>query len=589
MPGVAIAWRALAAGATLALSAWQAQAPPRDAPASPAAGTAAIHGTVVVDAPGQTPVRRAIVTLNGAGLSPGRTTVTDDAGVFAFEALPAGRFDVAVIKPGLLTVRHGAKAPGRPGTPIAIAAGERKSIRVAMTRGGAISGTVRDEQGRPLRGVSVTPVQYRFSRGQRALELATYGGGGASDDRGAFRIWGLIPGEYYLAVRPAGLTWDGTAPRTTAEDAQRARREIAGTASPGGAVQAAGSEIVGYAGVYYPGATSPADAAIVRVGAGDEHSGVDLVMRLVRATRVTGRLRFPDGKPAGRVSGSMVSAAGALLFRPQFVPVAPDGTFTLPGVLPGRYSLSFVVADPDRAAPTGPAPVMWAMTEIAIDGQAGLDVDVVLARAGSVRGRVVFDGTRAAPAPAAAAVNLSPVLAPGAVSLSSGVTKPPDAAGAFVVDGVVPGRYLVRAVEPQGWAIRSITLGGRDALDLPVAFAPGEHVQDAIVTFTDRLAELSGTFQNDAGAPAVDFTVVVFPRSRELWDAGARRIRATRPATTGRFTFANLPPGDYLLAALTDVQTGEWLDPAFLEQLVAGAVAVAIAEGERKTQDIRIR
>jgi hypothetical protein len=147
----------------------------------------------------------------------------------------------------------------------------------------------------------------------------------------------------------------------------------------------------------------------------------------------------------------------------------------------------------------------------------------------------------------------------------------------------------VRAVEPQGWAIRSITLGGRDALDLPVAFAPGEHVQDAIVTFTDRLAELSGTFQNDAGAPAVDFTVVVFPRSRELWDAGARRIRATRPATTGRFTFANLPPGDYLLAALTDVQTGEWLDPAFLEQLVAGAVAVAIAEGERKTQDIRIR
>jgi hypothetical protein len=68
----------------------------------------------------------------------------------------------------------------------------------------------------------------------------------------------------------------------------------------------------------------------------------------------------------------------------------------------------------------------------------------------------------------------------------------------------------------------------------------------------------------------------------------ARRARAIRPATDGRFRIAGLPPGEYLLAALTDVEQGEWLDPSFLEKLVPASVRVALAEGEKKNQDLRI-
>lgn len=115
---------------------------------------------------------------------------------------------------------------------------------------------------------------------------------------------------------------------------------------------------------------------------------------------------------------------------------------------------------------------------------------------------------------------------------------------------MTPGRYLVRPPEPAGWSIRSIVAGGRDVLDRPIVIGPGERLRDVQIAYSDRLSELAGMFQNDSGSAAVDFTIVVFPDSRELWDAGARRIRGVRPATDGRFTVANIPPGTYYLAAL---------------------------------------
>jgi len=40
------------------------------------------------------------------------------------------------------------------------------------------------------------------------------------------------------------------------------------------------------------------------------------------------------------------------------------------------------------------------------------------------------------------------------------------------------------------------------------------------------------------------------------------------PATDGALSVKGLPPGEYFLAALADLETGEWNDPALLDQLV---------------------
>ena len=55
-----------------------------------------------------------------------------------------------------------------------------------------------------------------------------------------------------------------------------------------------------------------------------------------------------------------------------------------------------------------------------------------------------------------------------------------------------------------------------------------------------------------------------------------------------KYVFANLPPGDYLMTAVTDLEQGEQFDPAFLDLLSRSAIVVAIAEAEKKTQDLRL-
>ena len=90
------------------------------------------------------------------------------------------------------------------------------------------------------------------------------------------------------------------------------------------------------------------------------------------------------------------------------------------------------------------------------------------------------------------------------------------------------------------------------------------------------------------GKPTADFTIILFPADKRFWVPQARRIRSSRPGTDGKFSFTNIPPGDYKLTAVTDVEPGEWFNPEFLSQLISSSVPVTLAEGERKTQDLRV-
>ena len=139
-----------------------------------------------------------------------------------------------------------------------------------------------------------------------------------------------------------------------------------------------------------------------------------------------------------------------------------------------------------------------------------------------------------------------------------------------------------------GWTLLSAVAKGRDALDFPLDVAPNEEINDVVVTFTDTTQEVNGSLQDPTGRPAPDYTIVVFAADTRFWTSPSRRIRSTRPGTDGRFAVSNLPPGEYRIAAVVDVAPGEINDPAFLEQLVAASVKVTLAEGERKTQDLKI-
>ena len=188
--------RRLVAGAVTVLLPLSIFAQQRDTPVAPA-GTGEIAGVVMSAGSQPAPVRRVVVSISGDVL-PMRSVITDDAGKFVFGRIPAGSFSITARKAGYLSTEHGSPKPGRAGSRIALAAGEKRGITLTIFKGAVIAGTLRDATGQPLAGVAVAAIDTRLASQGANLspEVST------TDDRGNYRIFGLMPGEYAIAAGP---------------------------------------------------------------------------------------------------------------------------------------------------------------------------------------------------------------------------------------------------------------------------------------------------------------------------------------------------------------------------------------------------
>jgi len=575
-----------------------------------AQATASLSGRVVSDDAAATPVARAIVTVYGAALVQNRSAVTDERGEFTIAGLPPGRFTVTASKASFLTTGYGAKRPGRPGTPMTVAASEQLSgIVLRLARTAVISGSVRDEKGAPVQGAVVSAGRIAAA-GDTPEEATT----AVSDDHGAYRVVGLAPGEYFVAATgpiAAGLysSSQGIGVRSAEEVdailsalARGQRRDFAGTRSSAAAPSRPGYT---YAAVFYPGTPFPEDAARLTLATGDELRGIDLVTRLVRTSRIEGIALSSDGTP---LSSALIRLSRGAEGLPRLIgwfsfgssaETSADGRFSLLRVEPGQYTLTarktaFV---PVQDEFTGDWKVLYAQEEIRANGEDRKDIVLRLQQGTRLAGRITID--TAAPEPsmdlATLRVSLVPLKA-GTMLRSNIVTgNSPFASsvtsnGTFEIDSIAPGWYRLASTAPvtDGWWLRSAMVKGVDVLDVPLELGKSGDISGAVLTFSNRHTELSGMLQGPKGAPAPEYFVIAFPADRALWRAGSRRVQVTRPATDGTFAIQNLPGGEYLLAALTDVEPNDWNDAAFLQQLVAGAVKLTLADGEKKIQNLRL-
>ena len=170
-----------------------------------------------------------------------------------------------------------------------------------------------------------------------------------------------------------------------------------------------------------------------------------------------------------------------------------------------------------------------------------------------------------------------------------------DAEGKFRFASVLPGRYQAgaflpgpgAALTPQ-WVVKSVTANGQDVTEAPLEIRPREEPPEIMVTFTDKVTEVSGTLFDAAGRPNSDLSIIMFSANRQFWTEGSRRTRPVRPSSDGKFKFAGLPPGEYYIAAVTDYEYTDLVDASFLEQLTSGAFKITLGEGEKKVQDIRM-
>jgi hypothetical protein len=160
----------------------------------------------------------------------------------------------------------------------------------------------------------------------------------------------------------------------------------------------------------------------------------------------------------------------------------------------------------------------------------------------------------------------------------------------FQISGLAETRVITAMVaQSPEWALKAVYHNSTDITDSGLEFTPGHTIDGLNVVLTRRQTELSGQIVGgDRNAPQTDATVIAFSENPERWQYGTRYVRSARPNQDGRYTLRGLPPHDYYIVAVTEVEPGQTQDPEFLDSLRAQAVRVSLGEGENRVQDLKI-
>jgi hypothetical protein len=526
----------------------------------------AIRGTVTDDA--RRPLRGAQVRVVATGSgSDARTVTSDDQGHYDVTDVPAGRYNLLVTRSGYLPLRYGQRRPRELGKPLQILDGQvLENVDFMLPRMSVVAGRITDETGEPIADVIVFAMRSIYFDGHRQFVPTGQGPLVRTDDDGAFRLVGLVPGTYIvMAQTPEKWSVD--------EDSR--------------------NQQMGYVPTYFPGTTNISGARQVTVGLGQEASSTDFPLVPGRAASVSGTAFDSRGRPFKSVGlnqefrGEGFGSFGAV----ARAAVGNDGRFTLANIPPGHYKL--------EASTLGAGSVTEGAPEVAIlpIDVASVDVDNI-ALTGSTGGAI--SGTVAAdsgplPKTEGVRIRISPRLMGQPEPIKLGTFGPaaglgtaelsPD--GTFSVEHVFgPARFTVTV--PDGWAVKAILHDGRDVTDVPVDLKSGERLTDVHVVLTHRVTTLSGQLVNDNGTATPDGTVVAFSVDRDKWFEDSRFVRAIRPDQQGNYQLMGLPPGDYWVAAVDDVEQGAWSDPAYLESLRQYAQTLTLTEGEARASALKL-
>jgi hypothetical protein len=153
---------------------------------------------------------------------------------------------------------------------------------------------------------------------------------------------------------------------------------------------------------------------------------------------------------------------------------------------------------------------------------------------------------------------------------------------------VPAGRYIValRPTTQPSVAVVSVRLNGLDIED-EVLDVQTSAIENLEVKLTGRAPMLSGAVRTAAGTRGSSW-VVVFPINERHWHAQCARVSGVF-AGAGEYTFSRLPPGEYWVATVPDLQPRQWFDPRFLESLRAGAERITLRDGDTPRLDLRAR
>jgi hypothetical protein len=541
---------------------------------------------VIAPAPAGIPARDSRATPPPAPVIP----TTDAQGHFS-----------AIVPFGLVTVRaehEGYFGPSRNGgspafvsTTATVAADHADVVRLELIPGATINGRVTDQTGKPISETAVIVARRLYRDGVPTIDLTD---GKATDDRGAYRIYRIPPGEYFVVAFPkpgAATPSSGPAP-------------AAGTLAP--------------VTTFYPGAIDLDTAQPIVLKGGEELNGVDVQINTSPTFTVSGHVvsTLPPGSEVSAINRSVRSTAARITIVPHSGASLPsmsvgadataeaDGSFQIRGLLPGAYDLiARLPASTGWGTQNGPdhAASPWAFGRLPIDVGGNLDNLTITVHQGvDIPGKVTVDGKGT---PAQVKVSLAPDDESASfinffdVINSFGVFLGAD--GGFVFPVMPEGRYRVRVGLGAG-PTRAPTPNAQGQLPpkpLPLGanayvadvLQGGRSVYDAgLVVGTEAAAPLEVRIQSDGGAvegtvqvddhsPWPGATVVLVPEARHRQNALAYKTAPSDEA--GRFTITHVPPGSYTAYAWDSVLPAAYMNADFMERYAKRGVAVKVDPG----------
>ncbi len=543
----------LALAAALLVGLQQIRPPQQQQQSPPPEGTATIRGHVFAGDTGQ-PLRKAQVRIFAPEIRENRLATTDANGAYEFTEVRPGRYTINASKGSYVAASYGQQRPTDPPKPIEIL--DRQTVErldLSLPRGGVVTGRVVDEFGEPMSDISISVQRYQYVQGAR--RLVPTGRMAFTNDIGEFRVFGIPPGQYYLTA-----TWR--------------QNNVNAQANP--------QDRTAYPLTYFPGTTNAADAQRITIAAAQEVNDLQMMLRPIKAARITGTVTGTDGKP---MTPAMVLVEQSIGFSFNMMPggqVKPDGSFTVANVPPGEYTLRVQRMGPPSGDPE------FAITKVTVAGDDISDLHLFAVPPSIGTGRIVVD-------PAAAQQLPTPIVLTAFPVVFDGTPPPPPVR---VGDDLTfemkapPGRMRLNfggfGQAARGWTIKSVRVNATDVTDSGLEFKPNESLSGIEVELTNRLSTVSGVVTNSRGDQATDYVAVVFAQDKERWTPNSRYQSIGRPDQDGRFKISGLPAGEYYIVAVDRIEPGQNGDPDYLETMRSRAASFSLMDGETKTMDLKL-
>jgi hypothetical protein len=311
------------------------------------------------------------------------------------------------------------------------------------------------------------------------------------------------------------------------------------------------------------------------VAPGAAVSGIDITVGPSPVQKIRGRV---VGIPReGQVTVSLTSANPGSLTRVNRTASTLDGSFEFLGVLPGPY---YLVAQERSGLVSTPIPVLV--------GNTGVDnLSIGVAPGISLSGRIVVEGVTQNPGEPdlLARVLVLPRPEMDSIALSSGPASIVRLSGNDLTwTNLAPGDYQFHltqgALQPnqKPLHIKSMRLGQTDAMGTVRISGSTTEVLEIVLTAATGSVEGTAAANATAATAATAATVVLVPAVARKRTALYKTVIA---GADGRFSFQDIPPGDYKLFAWDDVETGAWQNADFIRQYESRGRAVRIS-GESK-------